>query len=64
MMRKLLQNGNRQRITSASIGLLTANFVMFLLVDQFGFGIHPNVAASGALLLAAVINKLVSKYFK
>jgi len=63
-MRKILKDGNGQRLTSASIGLLVANFITYLLVDQFNFQIHPNVAASGALLLAVVVNKVVSKYFK
>ena len=63
-MKKLLKNGNGQRLASVSIGLLIANFIISILVDQLGVGIHPNTAVTGALLLAAVINMVVGKYFK
>lgn len=54
---------NVKRVASLSIGLLLANFLVALIVDQFGYPLHPNVIASGALLMATVTNKLVSKYF-
>jgi hypothetical protein len=63
-MKKLLADGRGGRLASVSIGLLVANFVLSILVDQLGFQIHPNTAATGALLLAAIINYVVSKYFR
>jgi hypothetical protein len=63
-MRRLLADGRGGRLASVSIGLLTANFVLSILVDQLGYNIHPNTAATGALLLAALINYVVSKYFR
>jgi hypothetical protein len=63
-MNKLLANGRGGRLASVSVGLLTANFVLSILVDQMGYNIHPNTAATGALLLAATINYVVSKYFR
>ena len=64
-MKKLLQRpGNKQRLASMSISLLIANFTVALLTDQFHLAIHPNVIATGTLLLIAVTNKLVSKYSK
>lgn len=63
-MKKLLQNGNGQRLASVGIGLLVANFVLSLFTKELGISIHPNTAATGALLLAAVINMMIGKYFK
>lgn len=63
-MKKLLQNGNGQRFASVGTGLLVSNFTLSILVDQLGLSIHPQTAATGALLLAAVINLVVGKYFK
>ena len=63
-MNKLLQNGNKQRGISTGIGLVAANFIVAILVDQFGVPLHANVVATGSLLLAAVINKLVGKFWK
>ena len=60
---KLLQNGNGHRLATTSISLLVANFAVALLVDQLQLNIHPNVVVTGTLLLAAIVNKLASKYF-
>jgi hypothetical protein len=62
-MKKILSNGNGHRIAGASIGLLAANLIVSILTDQLGLPLHPNVVASGSLLIAAIINKLMSKYF-
>ena len=59
-----ISGGNHtKRLGTASIGMLLANFIVALLVFQFGMAIHPNVAATGALLFAFIVNFLVSKYF-
>ncbi len=61
-MPKLLQNGNRQRLASVGVGMLAANFVVAVVVDQFQIPLHHNVVTTGALLIAAGINILMSKY--
>jgi len=55
---------NKERLASVSVGMLVANLVASLLIDQFTVQIHPNVVVSGSLLLAAIINVLVGKYFR
>lgn len=61
-MTKLLQNGNKQRLTSIGIGMLVANFLVAVVVDQFQVPLHPNVVTTGALLVAAAVNISMSKY--
>ena len=51
-----------KRAGSFSIGMVTANFLIAILVDQFGVPVHPNVAGTGALFIAAIVNILVSKH--
>lgn len=61
-MPKLLQNGNRQRLTSIGIGMLVANFLVAVIVDQLKIPLHINVVTTGALLVAAAVNILMSKF--
>lgn len=63
-MKKLLQDGNGHRLASAGAGMLVANFMVALLIDQLQLQLHPNLIVTGTLLLAFMVNKLVSKYFK
>jgi len=63
VIRNFLQNGNKQRLASASVGLLITNLIVAIVVDQLGVPLHPNVVASGSLLLAAITNKLMARYF-
>jgi hypothetical protein len=58
-VKKLLQH---KRTHAISAGVLVANFFVALIVFQFGVPLHPNVVATGAPLLAAGVNFLVSKY--
>lgn len=53
---------NLKRVGSVSIGMALANFIVAFLVFQLGMDIHPNVATTGALLFAAIVNIIVSKY--
>jgi hypothetical protein len=61
-MRKLLQHQNAKRATSATMGALVANFVVAVVVYQFGVALDPNVIATGTALLAALTNIALSKY--
>ncbi len=61
-MKRLLQNGNGKRLMGAGIGMAVANFVVAIVVDQFGVPLHLNVVASGSVLLAAVVNFILGKY--
>jgi len=61
-MNRPILTGTTQRLASFSIGMLVANFVVALIVDQFGVPLHQNVVASGTLALATGVNLLVSKY--
>lgn len=61
-MRKVLQSPNGKRVASAGIGAALANFTTALLVDQFQLPIHPNVVATGTVVIVVAVNILVSKY--
>jgi hypothetical protein len=63
MANKFTEYGrNNPRLASVSIGMFAGNFLAAILIDQFGVPAHPNVVVTGTLLLAALVNKLVSKY--
>lgn len=57
-MTKILQS---KRAQAVGVGVLFANFVAAVLI-QCGVELHPNVVATGAPLLAAITNIMVSKY--
>jgi hypothetical protein len=57
-----IQLQGHERKTATSIGMLTANLIVAVLVFQFGVPLHPNVVATGTLFVAALTNMLVSKY--
>ena len=63
-MKKALQSRNGRRVTTYSVGLIVANFVVSLLTDQFELAIHPNTIVTGSLAIMVVTNLVVSKYFK
>ena len=60
---KKFMPGHGKRLGAASAGLVVANFIFALLVNQFGVDIHPNVVASGTGIIMLIVNGITSKYF-
>ncbi len=61
-MKKVLQHPHGRRAMSATAGAVVANFIVAVLVDQFGVPLHPNVVATGSVLLATIMNYLLAKF--
>lgn len=61
-MKQYVQHRNAKRVVAGGLGALIANFIVAIVVYQFGVPLDPNVIATGTALLAALTNILLSKY--